>query len=167
MIEPPLRTALMALTRRARGLTSAIDSAGRRAVHVTAITGRANREGLRARPARAQPERRVHEALAQSARPRNAGSTAAVAQSPTADASGRTVESANEGPERQLRVLTSSQSPSTIAEIPEGHGRCGKPRRRGFPQRPQPVVVFFFRKDDQKPREASVTAGCPDFRAFS
>ena len=109
----------MAVARRADGLLTAVSSAGRRAVGVPTITRSANREGLRARLARPQPERRFHEALAQRSRPRNAG-TDAVAQWPTAVATGRTVESANEGLESQLRVLPSSQSPSTIAKIPGG-----------------------------------------------
>jgi hypothetical protein len=111
---------------------------------VPAITGGANRERPGTRPARAQPERRVHEALAQSSRPRNAG-TAAVAQSPTADATGRTVESANEGPERQLWVLTSSQSPSTIED---SGGRWTLPG-------PQPVIVFSSIQERSRPRDGT------------
>ncbi len=99
MVEAPLRTRLMPPAGGADGRPPSADAAGGRAVGVSAIAGRANREGSRTPAAGAESERRVHEGLAQSARPRNAG-TAAVAQSPPADASGRTVESATEGPER-------------------------------------------------------------------
>ena len=168
----------MALARRADGLLTAVSSAGRRAVGVPAITRGANREGLCARPARPQPERRFHEALAQSSRPRYAG-TDAVAQWPTAVATGRTVESANEGPESQLRVLTSSQSPSTIPKIPEGYRRCrsrGRTDRahrslqnrtdRGFAQRPQPVIlVLCLKKEKDSNPTRQIDAGS-DSRAF-
>ena len=110
MVEAPLRTRLMTPAGRAYGDTAARDATGIGAVGVSAIAGRTNREGPRTRATHAEPERRVHEGLAQSARPRHAG-TATVAQLPPAGATGRTVESANEDSEGKLRVLTSSQSP--------------------------------------------------------
>ena len=110
MVEPPLRTRLMAPTGGADGRPPSAGAAGGRAVGVSAIAGRANREGPRTPAARAESERRVHEGLAQSARPRHAA-TATVAQLPSAGATGRTVESATEGSEGKFRVLTSSQSP--------------------------------------------------------
>ena len=100
MIEASFRTLLVAAARRLHTSTPGLAPTRRRTVDVTTIAGGTNAKGPSTRPARAHTKDRLHEAAAQSARPRR--STATSCRMTATDSACRSVESVT----RAWRVAT-------------------------------------------------------------
>jgi hypothetical protein len=113
VVEASFRALAMTAAGRADRAPTPLSPAALRAVGVAAITGDANREGLRTRPARAQPERDVHQAVAPSTRPWNDKTLVRRATMALGKATGCVVESAT-----RIRSANSGSSPRLSPRVP-------------------------------------------------